>query len=310
MEYHSTRRYSLKGNKLILYVSFMEMFELRYFLGVARRQNIHRAAEDLHVSPASLSKAISRLESELDVVLFSRDGRNIRLTEFGKVLMQRASTILQFEESTRIELQGEKGTLNPIIVGSEVMLLRMGLDIAEKIMKRYPRTRFEFQSMTEQQALTKIGEREAHLAIVACDVPRSLKSKMLEKTTFKTCVGSSHPLSKLAKSGKAIHINEILEHPFVCPSIPLFGQVNQHQSPDGWRDDQFPRKVGYVSTSLRILEELVLQGKALAYLPDYHVETLEVTAIKVTGCPYQCEQSIRLVAKDPKQVSWMNHLFD
>ena len=59
----------------------METFELHYFLSVARFENVHRAAEHAAVSPASLSKAISRLEEELGAKLFARQGRNIVLTE-------------------------------------------------------------------------------------------------------------------------------------------------------------------------------------------------------------------------------------
>ncbi|MCX6126924.1 MAG: LysR family transcriptional regulator, partial [Proteobacteria bacterium] len=75
----------------------METFELKYFLGVARSENVNLASKTLAVSPGSLSKAIARLESELGVKLFSRIGRNIRLTAEGRHLLERASEILRLE---------------------------------------------------------------------------------------------------------------------------------------------------------------------------------------------------------------------
>ena len=45
----------------------MEIYELRYFLAVAESENMQRAAKAIHVSPPSLSKAIARLEEELDL---------------------------------------------------------------------------------------------------------------------------------------------------------------------------------------------------------------------------------------------------
>ena len=72
----------------------MEIFELKYFLAVAREEHIHRASEKLRVSPPALSKAIARLEDELGKKLFAREGRHIRLTDEGRALKARA-----FEES-------------------------------------------------------------------------------------------------------------------------------------------------------------------------------------------------------------------
>lgn len=102
---------------------------MRYFLGVAKTQNIHEASEELHVSTGSLSKAIARLEEELSVKLFNREGRGIRLTEEGRLLQRRASEIIQLEESTRLELSGAKGTIQVRIAGAEILLSHWGLEI-------------------------------------------------------------------------------------------------------------------------------------------------------------------------------------
>src|SRR4051812_35936057 len=101
-------------------VSIMEIFELKYFLGVAQFENIHRASEHLNVSPASLSKAVSRLESELGCKLFAKEGRNIFITDQGRLLQKRASEITQIEEATKLQITGHKGTIRCVMIGSEV----------------------------------------------------------------------------------------------------------------------------------------------------------------------------------------------
>ena len=50
----------------------MEIRTLRYFLAVAREENMTRAAEQLHVTQPTLSKALKALEDELDKKLFTR----------------------------------------------------------------------------------------------------------------------------------------------------------------------------------------------------------------------------------------------
>lgn len=61
----------------------METRVLRYFLAVAREENISRAAEVLHITQPTLSRQLSQMEEELGVILFERGTRRIRLTDAG-----------------------------------------------------------------------------------------------------------------------------------------------------------------------------------------------------------------------------------
>ena len=64
-----------------------------------------------------------------------------------------------------------------------------------------------------------------------------------------------------------------------------------------------------LASSLKIIEQLVVTGRALAYLPDYFADGLDVRALKMTGCPYSCTQKLRLVARNPQETSWLNRMF-
>lgn len=283
----------------------METFELRYFLGVARTQNIHKASEELHVSPGSLSKAVTRLEEELSVKLFTREGRNIRLTEHGKLLQRRASEIVQLEESTRLEIAGVEGSIQIQIAGAEILLTNWGLSFCDSIRKDHPLAQFEFHACDDKTAIEKVERGEAHFAIVTSDVSSNgeLSSRNLGETLFKTFVSKSHPLHKKKKN---LSVEELLLHGFVSPNHPLLGKVGNKQSLDGWRDDEFPRKIQYLSSSLKILEEIVSSGKAVAYLPEYFGKSLNLEILNVTGCPYSCQQKIKIVARNPKELKWLN----
>jgi DNA-binding transcriptional LysR family regulator len=288
----------------------MELFEVRYFLAVARSENIHRASERLNVSPGSLSKAVSRIEGELGVKLFSREGRNIRLTEAGRLLRSRASDLVTLEESIRAEVAGGPGALTAVIAGPEILLSHLGPEISARIRKRNPRASFEFQACDDGTALKRIETGEAHLALVTADVPAALATRQLEETRFLTVVGRGHPLHARARAKKTVTVEDALEHEFVSPTHPIFGRVGQKQSLDGWRDDEFPRRIGFTSTCLSLITRLVSQGRALAYLPDYLVTGLDgVEPLKISGCPYTCVQRIKLVARRPKDTAWIDELF-
>ena len=65
----------------------MNLQQLYYFRTVARLEHFTRATEELSISQSSLSHAIKGLEEELNAELFTRSGRNVVLTRFGKMLL-------------------------------------------------------------------------------------------------------------------------------------------------------------------------------------------------------------------------------
>ena len=287
----------------------METFELHYFLSVARFENVHRAAEHAAVSPASLSKAISRLEEELGAKLFARQGRNIVLTEHGRVLQVRAAEIIRLEQAARLEIQGKTGQLNVVMAGSEIVLGGLAFEVVTRIRKRYQRSTFEFVSVSDEEAIRMVSHGSAHLGLVTSAVPKTLKSSSLKSCKFQTAVGGGHPLWAAAQAGKNIPVEKLLEHSFVCPSRGLLGRIQNEQSADGWRDDIFPRRIDFVTSSPKLIESIVMSGMGVAYLPDYLISRMGAQVVKVSGCPYGCEQDIRLVAHKPENFGWMSVLF-
>ncbi|NJR70910.1 MAG: LysR family transcriptional regulator [Synechococcales cyanobacterium CRU_2_2] len=74
------------------------------FIEAARWSSFSVAARQLGLSPSSVSKAIQRLESELDTRLFERTTRKIRLTQDGAVFFNRCTKILAELEAAELEL--------------------------------------------------------------------------------------------------------------------------------------------------------------------------------------------------------------
>lgn len=68
---------------------------LLYFWAVAQRGHLTRTAEELHVSQSALSAQIRQLEVYLGALLFERNGRELRLTEFGAMVLDYADSIFR-----------------------------------------------------------------------------------------------------------------------------------------------------------------------------------------------------------------------
>lgn len=66
---------------------------LRYFWAVAHEGNLTRTAEKLHVSQSALSIQIRKLEEQLGHALFDRNGKQLLLTEAGRIALEHADTI-------------------------------------------------------------------------------------------------------------------------------------------------------------------------------------------------------------------------
>lgn len=87
----------------------MELRVLRYFLAVAEEGNITWASQLLRISQPTLSRQLKRLEEELGVTLFKRGPHAIALTEEGRLLRDRAQTIVSLADKTESDLKRSAG---------------------------------------------------------------------------------------------------------------------------------------------------------------------------------------------------------
>jgi LysR family nitrogen assimilation transcriptional regulator len=85
----------------------MELRSLHYFVRIAELGSITRAAAHLHVAQPALTRHVQRLEDELNVALFTRANRGVRLTEAGQKLLDGASRILRDIERTGDEIRAQ-----------------------------------------------------------------------------------------------------------------------------------------------------------------------------------------------------------
>lgn len=135
----------------------MDIRVLKYFLAVAREENITKAAEVLHISQPPLSRQLKDLEDELGKQLFIRGKRKITLTEEGLVLRKRAEEILELLEKTRAELSAaDDGVSGDVYIGgAETDGIRTIAKTMKALLRDYPQVRFHFfsgnaESVTER----------------------------------------------------------------------------------------------------------------------------------------------------------------
>ncbi|HEY3599779.1 MAG TPA: transcriptional activator NhaR [Paraburkholderia sp.] len=88
----------------------MNFKHLYYFWMAARTGGVIRAGQRLHVTPQTLSGQIKLLEERLGCQLFERNGRNVQLTEAGRVAVGYAEEIFLLGSQLEGALKGRAGT--------------------------------------------------------------------------------------------------------------------------------------------------------------------------------------------------------
>ena len=150
----------------------MEIRTLRYFLAVAREENMSRAAQMLHVTQPTLSKAMKALEDELGKKLFNRHSFSISLTEEGSLLRDRAEDIVMMAD----KMESEFRSLDDITGGqlyfglAESYRIRLLARELRILKERYPALSYHITSGDTEQVTEKLDRGLLDFAVV-CDEP-------------------------------------------------------------------------------------------------------------------------------------------
>lgn len=121
---------------------------LQAFLQTSQDLNVTQAAQNLGLTQSALSQRLALLEEDLEVTLFIREPRGLKLTEAGHRLLQFASMNQKFEEELLFEFKGKSqelaGTLR--IASYSSVLRSMIVPKLAPLLRKNPHVRIEFQS--------------------------------------------------------------------------------------------------------------------------------------------------------------------
>ncbi|AIQ14909.1 cidABC operon transcriptional activator CidR [Paenibacillus durus] len=82
----------------------MDIRQLQYFVEAARLNSFSKAAKSLYITQPTVSKMIRQIEEELGADLFYREGKSIKLTDAGEILLAKAQNIVESFHSLSSEL--------------------------------------------------------------------------------------------------------------------------------------------------------------------------------------------------------------
>lgn len=194
----------------------MEIRTLRYFLAVAREENMTRAAEVLHVTQPTLSKALRALEDELGKKLFTRHSFSIRLTDEGVLLRERAEDLVSMADKIEKEFVSlDDITGGELFLGlAESWLIKYIADAIKVLKERYPRLQYHITSGDTEQIADKLQKGILDFVVLAeePDVKKYDYLEFPEADIWGLVFPADDPLTEK----KEILIDDLTGRPLFC----------------------------------------------------------------------------------------------
>lgn len=175
--------------------------QLAAYAAVARAASFTAAANELHVSQSSLSRAVADLERRLGARLLERDTRNVELTAAGIEALRVAERVVTAHRAGMNELQrfllGEAGGVSVATLPSVAAVLLP--EVISTFCASWPRVAVHILDGLERSVLDQVRAGEADFAISTVGEPAAgLEHRPLVKDRFVAVLPQAHPLAEHA----------------------------------------------------------------------------------------------------------------
>ncbi|MFT5434019.1 MAG: DNA-binding transcriptional LysR family regulator [Myxococcota bacterium] len=263
----------------------MEITDLRYFHHVAATRSFARAAERAHISRSAVSKAVRRLEEELQTALFERTTRQVIVTEAGRILERHCVGLFEDLEAMRREIESATEAATGVLrIGAmEVFSIFALPNAVIELINRHPGIEARCFSMTPTQIEAELLDGRIDVGVVVGGGPtKHLRYHPLGTTTASLVC---RPNSPLAQSG-GLDVEVRAQTPFVA--FDYFGSETHPMAqvcaaPAG-------AKSGPTVDTLSAATQLILDGPFVGFLPELAIH-----------CQLNHRELIRVAAPGPEK---------
>lgn len=193
----------------------MELRHLRYFTAVVECKGYREASRRLHIAQPSISEAVSDLEDELGLKLFSRTHRKARLTAEGEIFYADAVRILQQAETAILTAkraaQGKVGRLSIGFIGSATLSFLP--DLIRRYKLEYPNVKLALHDLYPVELDRACDRGEIDIPItrtLSLERSKNLQSRVLLRDPLVAVL----PRSRKLKS-KKIRLTDLADERFI-----------------------------------------------------------------------------------------------
>lgn len=208
----------------------MEFYQLTYFLAAAQTQNFRKAAELCLVAQSALSRQIAALEDELEVELFTREKKRVRLTPAGQEFAQHVRNAMeQLQEGQQLLSELRAGQRGVVSLGCIESLATAFLpQLFASFHQHYPHMRLKVRVNHTDELVTMVEQGEVELGLILD--PRLQSELLIIKELFRQplhlLVSALHPLAQSGAS--AVTLGQITSEQFLLlDQTSRMGQITK-----------------------------------------------------------------------------------
>ena len=190
------------------------MEQLTAFKAVAETRSFTRAADKLLRTQPAISQAIRSLEEELGQMLFTREGRQSRLTQAGRIFLVHVNDVFETLDQGRLRIEAlkdlSKGELN--ISTSDTTAYYILPEVLQAFRNAYPGVEIRIHSKPSPVSAEQVISREVDLGIVTLPIhhPKLEEAPLMPREDVVIC-SSSHELAKRKK----ITVKDLEKYPLL-----------------------------------------------------------------------------------------------
>ncbi|WP_191273345.1 LysR family transcriptional regulator [Neobacillus kokaensis] len=241
----------------------MELRDLKSFMEVADFKSFTNAAAHSFLTQPSLSKAVKKLEEELDVELFDRSTRHLRLTDAGRIVYQQSQKAFAALSELNILLDelrdiaaGEIKFGIPPLIGTLFFPM-----IAQQFNERYPKVTLELVELGAKVIGRLIDEAKIDVGIVVLPADEAMFHTFpFFQDEFVLFIHEHHELAQKT----TVTLKDLQHESFILFSedFALHDYII-----DACKSEGFTPQVSYQSSQWDLILELVSAKLGIALLP-------------------------------------------
>lgn len=185
----------------------MEALQIKYFMAVARYENISKAAQEFMVPPSSVSVAIKKLEKDWGYPLFERTANRLSLNANGKLLLRALQTAQVAVEDAQTQTRQLSGTVTGEL---RLLVLNNRSRVAECISRftaDYPNVMFNIR----HDGKVNFGDYDVILTDKRFET-EAYTRQLFCREEILLAVPKSHPLAK----EKSVPVSILANEKFIC----------------------------------------------------------------------------------------------
>lgn len=270
----------------------MELYPLKVFLTVATEKSFSRAAEKLLRTQPAVSLAIQKLESDLQEKLIDRSGKELLLTDAGRLVLEYAKRFENVEgELGNALTELRDNSAGRLTVGANESTTLYLLSYIQRYRRLYPKVKVQVRRSLSSKIPSQLIDGDLELGVTSFDPEDDrLLSHVIYTDHLAFVVSPKHRFA----SHKQIVITELGMETFIAHNVlsPYRAVVLRE-----FQRHKVPLNMDVEMPTVETIRKLVQANEGVAFLPRMCVEQEidQGTLREIQVTEIQVERKIRLV---------------